>query len=299
MLSYKKTYEKCLSIMEYVLSGMQKERLAHIEFLALFMGKVSRKDIMERFDISQAAATRDLSLYLDIAPKNLIYSPKLRHYVASDSFKTHLNISASKCLNTLATGFGNYISQINPHMAFVDSLYEPDLQTTVTLTKAIHQKKVVSIDYSSKNGQSVREFCPFILISNGLRWHVRGFDRSKNEFRDFVINRINSITLLDQMSMPHEHPQQDRDWQDEIELELQVHPSQVNNKGMLEKEYQMENGVLKKRVKKAVAGYLLNSWKVDASIDASNVRKDILLHLKNAESISKLGISNLFLALDY
>lgn len=50
------------------LSGYQKELLAHIEFIGRFYGVVSRADLVKRFDISEASATRTFQLYNSIAP---------------------------------------------------------------------------------------------------------------------------------------------------------------------------------------------------------------------------------------
>ncbi|MDO5055367.1 MAG: WYL domain-containing protein [Pasteurella oralis] len=281
------------------ITGMQKERLAHIEFLALFIGKVCRKDIMDRFDISQAAATRDLSLYAELAPNNLIYDPRAKHYIPSNQFKSYLGLSTNKCLNTLATGYGNYIESTNRLIDYIDTLYEPNLDITICLIRAIYQNKPVLIEYISKNGRSNRIICPFALINTGLRWHTRAYDRQKNDFRDFVINRITNIEILNQPIQEQETSNNDEQWNKYIELELQVHPKKYQIKDMIEQEYKISNGVMIKTVRKAIAGYLLNSWRVDATSEAKHDRPDIYLHLKNATQVKNAGVNNLSLAENY
>ena len=59
----------------------QRERLFYIDFLAFFTGQVTRKDLVVRFGISEPAATKDLSLYAELAPNMLSYD--LRHYIRS------------------------------------------------------------------------------------------------------------------------------------------------------------------------------------------------------------------------
>jgi hypothetical protein len=54
---------------------------------------------------------------------------------------------------------------------------------------------------------------------------------------------------------------------------------------MIEFEYQMMSGVLKKQVREALAGYLLDSWNIDASPDASLSGEHIMLHLKNSQQL--------------
>src|SRR3546814_12236679 len=60
---------------------VQRERLFYIDFLAFFTGQVTRKDLVERFGISEPAATKDLSLYSDLAPNMLRYDLRQKCYV--------------------------------------------------------------------------------------------------------------------------------------------------------------------------------------------------------------------------
>lgn len=66
-----------------------------------------------------------------------------------------------------------------------------------SVTRAIHQKCPLAIEYHTiSNGQTERQIVPFALIDNGLRWHVRAFDRKSQEFLDFVITRIRNPRVL-------------------------------------------------------------------------------------------------------
>lgn len=59
------------------------------------------------------------------------------------------------------------------------------------MTRAIHQERPLKVTYHSlSSGETEREIVPFALIDNGLRWHVRAFDRRSKDFRDFVITRM-------------------------------------------------------------------------------------------------------------
>jgi hypothetical protein len=47
-----------------------------------------------------------------------------------------------------------------------------------SVTRAVHRECPRGIEYHSiASGRSEREIVPFALIDNGLRWHVRAFDR--------------------------------------------------------------------------------------------------------------------------
>src|SRR5436190_18096107 len=66
--------------------GVEK-RLEFIEFRLFWEGGINRADIMERFGVSVPQASKDLSLYEEKAPGNLVYDKRLKRYFASSAFK--------------------------------------------------------------------------------------------------------------------------------------------------------------------------------------------------------------------
>jgi hypothetical protein len=58
------------------LSQAQRDRLAFIEMRLRFFGEIRRQDLVERFDIQSAAATRDLALYKDLASQTSTTTPR-------------------------------------------------------------------------------------------------------------------------------------------------------------------------------------------------------------------------------
>lgn len=281
-------------------SGQQLERLAHIEFLAYFIGKVSRKCIMSRFDIGEAAATRDLSFYNDMAPGNIIYDPRLKYYVPSETFECRFNLSAQKCLDTLSSGFGDYLTDNNEFkVAHTLRLSPPDLDVTAAITRAITTKRPLEIEYLSvTSGQSKKTLVPFAILDSGLRWHIRAYDRQKSRFADFVINRIINAKVLNNESIqPHEESNEDSQWTDFVDLIIQVHPKNEKDKRVIEHEYGMVDGTLIKRIRKAYVGYLLRSWDIDCTEDASQKGHHIFLHLKNTKEIASLNVDSFKLAI--
>lgn len=49
------------------LSLVQRDRLAYIDFRLYFFGEIGRPDLIERFGVAPAGATRDLALYRNCA----------------------------------------------------------------------------------------------------------------------------------------------------------------------------------------------------------------------------------------
>jgi hypothetical protein len=88
-------------------SQTQRERLFHIDFKLRFLGEVSRADLVNRFGIKAAAATRDLSLYKEAAPGNLEYDTKAKIYHPTISFRPLFDCSQNQALSALSQGLGD------------------------------------------------------------------------------------------------------------------------------------------------------------------------------------------------
>ncbi|MBT9100246.1 hypothetical protein KFZ76_21335 [Methylovulum psychrotolerans] len=54
------------------LSRAQRERLAYIEFRLYFLGEARRQDLIQRFGIAPAVATRDFAQYRDTVLKGYV-----------------------------------------------------------------------------------------------------------------------------------------------------------------------------------------------------------------------------------
>ena len=271
---------------EVVLSAQKKERLAHIEFIAYFLGKVGRKDLVERFGISEPAATRDFREYNKLAPNNLIYDLAQRVYLANNNFSPAFKLSPEKCLSTLTAGYGDCLYSNDSELCFSAKIGVPDLNKLSIVTRAISLNRPIKIHYASTtSGVSEKEIIPFAIIDNGIRWHVRAYDREKTRFADFVVNRIIDVDFANnQIVLEHERINKDSSWNDFVELRIQPHPS-LRYKEAIEIEYNMKDGFFSKKIRLALVGYILRSWNVDSTSDASLVGGHYQLHLANAEEV--------------
>lgn len=282
------------------ISQAQTERLSHIDFRAYFLGEIGRSDLVSRFGIGEAAATRDITLYRELAPKNLEYDTQARTYVKSEAFKPLFDYSPAQVLAALSQGFGeDFVGSHKPMIPCETpaELNSPLLPVLAVLTRAIHHKKVVRIQYRSiQSGLSSREIAPFALVDNGLRWHVRAFDRKRQIFTDFVITRIAAPKIIEGKPEERETREADIQWNRVVEMELVAHPK-LPHPETIEMDYAMQDGVLKVNVRAAVAGYVLRRWNVDCTEDHSLEGAEYHLWLRNRQAL--YGVHNLVLAPGY
>lgn len=282
------------------LSQTQRERLFHIDFKAWFLGSLNRTDLIDRFGIKEAAATRDLSLYRDFVPENLKYDSIARIYRCSDNFKPLFEHRAEQTLSALSQGFGDNGSE--SQAALINSerpayLNQPNIEVIAKLSRAIAQSLVLKINYCSvSSGATTREIIPFALVDTGTRWHVRAYDRKKVRFTDFVLTRITEPDIMDSTKETHEKIESDIQWNRIVELELVPHPD-LRRRDAIILDYVMEDGVLRVNVRAAVAGYVLQRWNVDCTEDHHLDANQHHLWLKNREAL--YGVDNLILAPGY
>ena len=89
------------------LAQPQRDRLAFIELRVRFVGEIRRQDLVERFAIQSAAATRDLALYRELAPGNIDYDSKGKTYVLGADFRSLFDYPAERVMSWLTQAFGD------------------------------------------------------------------------------------------------------------------------------------------------------------------------------------------------
>jgi hypothetical protein len=275
----------------------QQERLAYIDFCAYFLGRLRRADVAQRFGTGPAAATRDIGLYRDLAPNNLELNTVEKAYRCSRSFVPLFEHSVERVLTALSQGFGEGIfsgGQALIRSEVPRALSLPKLDVLAPITRAIHLGKAVQVTYYSvRSGQSERVLVPFALANNGARWHVRAYDRRREDFLDFVLNRLETTQLLeDSTVLPHEWAEHDIEWSRMLELKLVVHPQHPRPE-VVSRDYDFVDGVLKVRIREAVAGYTLRQWCVDCSPDHSLNPTEFALWLPDSLSLYGSGSAKL------
>lgn len=270
------------------LSQTQRERLAHLELRAFFTGECRRADIESRFGVKPAAATRDLGAYRDLAPHNLEYDSVSKCYRPTPNFKPVFEFSSDRVLSWLLQGFGDGLDLRLKKAAPCEgpgNLVRPNLEVLAAVTRALCAKRPLKVTYLSlSSGPSTRVIVPVALADNGLRWHVRAFDRSKSRFADFVLTRITKTKELLEDAAEHELLLADEQWARIVDLEIVPHPG-VAWPTAVEADYGIEDGVLRIRARAALVGYVLRRWLVDSSTDHSMDPASHHLWLRNPEAL--------------
>lgn len=282
----------------------QTTRVFYIDFRMRFLGTVTRIDLVNRFGIKEAAATRDISFYREMAPENIEYDATAKMYIRKETFHPVFEHSSEQALLALTTGIGD--DSFGIHKSLVSNelptpLSAPDIDVLAAITSAIHQECPAEIEYySTTSGFTTRTVVPFSLFSNGLKWYFRAYDRKRERFLNFALTRVKKARLIANDSVAiQETKEADNQWNRVVELEIVPHPNTENlaHPETIELDYHMADGVLHLQLRAAIVGFLLRLWLVDCSENHCLTGHEYQLWLRNNPTL--YGVESAFLAPGY
>ena len=272
---------------------IQRERLFYIEFLAVFSGQVTRKDLVGRFGISEPAATKDLALYVDLAPGMLDYDLRKKCYVYRGEYSRALfehdvyqSLFSLLGERAIALDYG-HAKRIE---GWISSSIKRKLTVPLvsTITRCISQRKTLSAKYMSlSSGNSIRELSPLAIVHDGLRWHVRCFDHNKEDFRDFNLTRFSEAQQGSEGS--NASLNDDSQWCKKVTLHLVPHPKALHPE-TIRLDYDIDDLAKCVELRACFVGYFLRQWNIDFSDDASGNPKAQHLFLENKTELYELGV---------
>ena len=251
---------------------IQRERLFFLEFLALFTGQVSRKDLVSRFGISEPAATKDLSLYAGLAPGVLQYDMRQKCYVLRE-FKPHFTHEVDQALFSLT---GKRAIAINAEHAkrlpsWVDSSLKRKvpLEIAACIARCIHQSRDMVVQYGSlSTGVRERTLSPVALVNDGLRWHVRCFAYEHSQFRDYNLARYRTVTQGGPSEVTLE---KDLEWNKEVCLRLIPHPKSKEPE-TITWDYAFDGREKCVALKVCLVAFFIRHWHIDCTDDGGGCR---------------------------
>ena len=271
-----------------------RQRLQFIEILAWYAGVVTRGEVARAFGNSDAAATKDLKLYNDLAPGNLVYNHNVFGFVPHATFQPlFANLRPVAVLPIIAANlavtqgpYGTDSIYGLPTAALPLPVRLPSMQTLAQITRAIHRRSKLRVHYRSlsEDSEVERTLEPHTLVDTGLRWHMRAYQESSYDFRDFVLSRITEAECLD--APAESNIQYDDDWVETVSLRLAPHSgldAAIRENLLLE--YGATNEVIELNVRRALLGYVLQRLNIDTTPDHSRNPNAYQLMLLNRDEI--------------
>ena len=257
----------------------QTQRMRFIEDKLRWEGRINRSDVSAAFGVSMVQATTDLQAYQRLAPQNIQYDGTVRAYLPTPQMKPVFGSPSSDAvLGEMARGGGPAEIMSLPSRYIAPSILRPILQ-------AISDEQNVCIVYQSlsRPESTERVIRPHTFVSDGRRWHVRGYCEGTGEFRDFLLARILSVDRIDQSSkLPG--PEKDTYWNSIIQIVLAPHPglSPMQQKVIAE-DYGMTEGKGLFPLRHAYLPYLLRQLNLVKETDQAREQQLMIVNREDVD----------------
>jgi predicted DNA-binding transcriptional regulator YafY len=130
----------------------------------------------------------------------LLLSQKLVEKLTDQSLQKHFSQAIDKIRAVLKTVDKDWLENVEEGVRFMgsfDSEKPIDGNYMIELQNAIAERKTVNIDYISEGQIEAlnRDVEPMGLVFYGNRWHLIGFCRLRQDYRDFRLDRIEKLDV--------------------------------------------------------------------------------------------------------
>jgi len=266
----------------------QNRRFEFIEWKLFWEGALNRSDLEEAFEISTPQASVDLRNYRELAAGNIEYDATEKAFKPTqEMIPSFLRVSADRLLlqfRALLSGAlprrEIWFKELPPTDMAPDISRHVEPDCLRSIFEAIRTKRCVEVRYQSLTNSRIRQIAPHALAFDGYRWHVRAWACDRNDFRDFVLTRIDKIKP---------GPAADFDAADDVEwntvttLDLRPHPDLTEEQTLaIERDYAMTKGRRTIDVRLSMAYYFIMRMNLDLK-DLPATRVQICLH--NLEAV--------------
>jgi hypothetical protein len=250
-------------------SWPQIRRFEFMEWKLFWEGRLNRRDLETTFDISTPQASVDLRNYRDIAGDNIVYDSTEKGFLPSANMRPQfLRVSANRLLlqlRALLTGALQredvWFRDVPPVDMAPEIVRHVDETLLRSILKAIRQRQALAIRYQSLSSSRWRRIAPHALAFDGYRWHARAWCCEREDFRDFVLTRIDEVGPLEPAVYD---VKDDVEWSRTITLELCAHAGlDAEKRRAIELDYHMTDGCREIEVRLSMAYYFIRRMNLD------------------------------------
>jgi hypothetical protein len=268
-----------------------RQRLALLEATVLWEGRITSSILMQFFGISRGQASKDFSLYQQLAGGNLIYDRNQKAYFPSDTFAPCFMrgtsdeyfqlIEAGSCLGQ------SVVLPITPIGVGVELVRPPqrklDFQVLRLVHQAIREKRQLLVTYQSMSREP-RDLRlePHTLVYNGFRWHIRAYSEEHHSYRDFVLPRFLTAPELGDAAL--HYVAHDQDWQCFETMIIAPNPELTHGQqSVIADDYGMKDGILNLPVRRALKLYYVRMLHLDNTAATPKTQQIVWLNRDELE----------------
>lgn len=162
-----------------------------MEAVLLYEGRVSNQRLREQFDVQQVQSSRMLAEIRELHPGTVrpasdgekgawISTPRFRPKIFDGGFNDYMDIAGRVGVSTEDAR---------------QDLTEVDATLFRSLHAAVVERRGIEVTYYSMRtpAGTDRAIYPHAFVRGGRRWHVRAFDGSSREYRNFNLGRLRML----------------------------------------------------------------------------------------------------------
>jgi predicted DNA-binding transcriptional regulator YafY len=283
---------------KYLKWGVER-RMEFIDFRLFWEGRINRRDLIDQFGVSIQQASGDFNRYQEMAPGNLVYDTRARHYCPSDKFRLRfLNPDSDRYLaNLLSMSSGvltaeeSWLAAIPSYDVLPQSRRAIDPERLRRVVAAIREGVALQVCYQSMSTSEPewRWITPHALAFDGYRWHARSFCHKAGVFKDFVMARIVGIRGTKEHSI---NPEEDREWHEVVDVKIGPHPCLTENQAKAIKlDYGMEDGEMMISVRRGFLFYFLKRLGLDVDPGVRQPQHQQIVLLNRDEVYAAFSLS--------
>lgn len=271
-----------------------RQRLEFIEYRLFWEGTINRKALIDTFGVSVPQASADIKKYKQNAPGNIYYDKSLKRYLVTSKFEPVLGpIDSHNYLSQLSQLSEGVIKEDDTFLGFIPQYsvmpsFERAIDPNILkkIVKVLKAGNSINIQYQSMSRPDPvwRWVSPHAFAYDGFRWHIRAYCELVDEFRDFILGRILDVQNVKVSKIDSAD---DYKWNHFVTLKIAAHPDLTpGQRKIIEKEYNMSDGVAQIKVRAAFIYYVLLRFRLENEEDTrfSKNKSAILLNYDEIEA---------------
>lgn len=243
------------------LKHAQRERLSYLDQCFSWRGMANRRDLIDRFGVSNAQAALDFKAYLDRAVETPpIYDAGRKTYLAAPG---HVSLFPDSVHNNWTQLISDSGAQRFDELPHLNRPSDPAIMSI--LYRAMEERHAIHIQYTSMTtGRDDGQWlAPTRFASDGSRIHLRAFSFKHDAYRDYVPARIGSGSRFKTRPLSVDLPK-DEDWETTARIHLvpksNLSPDQQK---AVRREYGFTGKSLCIETRKALEFYADRRWGLD------------------------------------
>ena len=247
-------------------------RYRFIEIISYWEGRLTANHLMDAFKIGRQQASKDINWYKRQYPHNLDYDLQLKGHVPTQEFKPMFTRgSADEYLQILQANedLSQHYANAFLHPTSTHIMRPPTRGIAPEILRpviqACREQRRLDINYislSTPEQPDGRLICPHTLVNNGFRWHIRAYCEKNQDYRDFVLSRIQGIPDVEDKA--RYFSEGDEAWNTPVDLVIVPHRQLTKaQQHVIATDYDMDGNQLVIHTRAALVEYTLQILRID------------------------------------